>query len=98
MQVSKEADTLLRRKCGLDSPKPAVDLEDPALVQSMLQLILGSSGRLQHNAASAPAAVKQTWQHAASHPLQIKLLRQLCCSKAAANALPLTLQVRCGAL
>ena len=33
-RVAKRGDELLRKRCAVDSPKPAVDLEDAALVRS----------------------------------------------------------------
>lgn len=95
LQVSSEADTLLRKKCGMDLPTPAVDMEKPALVKKMLRLIMGSPELLQANArTAASAAQRRTWQQPASHTLQMRLLRTLCTSTAACNMMPLTLQAR----
>ena len=32
-RVARRGDELLRKRCAVDSPKPVVDLEDPALVR-----------------------------------------------------------------
>jgi Proteasome stabiliser len=96
VQVSRQADTLLRRKCGLDSATPAVNPEGVQLVRRIFHLIIGSPELLMPAAAAAAtAAERKTWRQPASHALQIRLLRVLCSSKAACNAAPLTLQVRC---
>ena len=35
-RVGKRGDELLRKRCAVDSPKPAVDLEDAGLVRKCL--------------------------------------------------------------
>ena len=37
----RRGDELLRKRCGLDSPKPAVDLESPALMQRLFAVFSG---------------------------------------------------------
>ena len=73
-------------RCGLDSPKPAVDLEQQALVDALIRLFLGSSPQataLPPNSRVLPAGPG----------LRARILGLLCKSKAAADSFPATLQV-----
>ena len=95
LQVLSEADTLLRRKCAMDTGSLVVDMESSQLINRMFKLIIGSPELLKPGAAAAVTpAEARTWQQPASHALQIRLLRALCGSKAACNSMPMTLQVR----
>lgn len=40
--MSQCADDLLRKRCALTSPRPTVDLDSPAAIQSLYRLVLGS--------------------------------------------------------
>ena len=95
VQVLSEADTLLRRKCAMDTGSPVVDMESSQLINRMFKLIFGSPELLKPGAVAAVTpAEARTWRQPASHALQIRLLRALCGSKAACNSMPMTLQVR----
>lgn len=92
--VASAADTLLRKKCGLDSAKPDVDVEDRALLARVFTLLLGSNGAGGPAGAAAAAVGGGAVTQPASYPLQVRLLRMCCKSIAAANFFPQSLQVR----
>ena len=77
---------LSRCRCGLDSPKPAVDLEEQGLVGALSRLFLGSSPE----ATALPPDSRVT---PAGPALRARILALMCKSKAAADNFPHTLQV-----
>ncbi len=91
----RRGEELLRKRCGLDSPKPSVNLDDSALIAKLFHLFQGS---VQPNMGSASAS-----QEAAAVPdddtlpagvlLQSRLMNLFTKSTAAANFFPGTVQV-----
>ena len=88
-QVSWHQDPDMGR-CGLDSAKPAVDLESPPLVSRLFALFHGTppSSSLAVPNRIAPA----------SRSLQARLMTLFCKSVTAANCAPFAYQVRFGAV
>ncbi|KAK9810293.1 hypothetical protein WJX72_008148 [[Myrmecia] bisecta] len=81
--VSRRGDELLRKRCGLDSPKPAVDLEDKALVDKLFALFHGRTDEgLDDDAKVVPAGPL----------LQARLVSLFTKSITAANCFPATVQ------
>ncbi|PRW21127.1 proteasome-associated ECM29-like protein isoform X1 [Chlorella sorokiniana] len=79
-QVSRRGDELLKKRCGVDSHKPPVNLEDPAVVEPLFELFHGTADdeSLPEEARRAPAGVA----------LRARLLSLFCRSVAAANCFP----------
>ncbi|GAB4815511.1 hypothetical protein N2152v2_002557 [Parachlorella kessleri] len=82
-QVSKRGEELLKKRCGVDSNKPAVDLESHELVERLYELFHGTldDATLPEQERRAPAGVA----------LRSRLLGLFSKSVAAANCFPHTL-------
>ncbi|KAL3147888.1 hypothetical protein ABBQ32_002606 [Trebouxia sp. C0010 RCD-2024] len=95
--VSRRGEELLRKRCGLDSPKPSVNLEDPALISKLFHLFQGSpepqAASTTQPAAAAATAVADSHVLPAGVLLQSRLMSLFTKSTAAANHFPGTIQV-----
>ena len=60
----RRAEELLKRLCAVDSPRPAVDLEDPAIVARLMRLFHGNA----EGAAMEEGVPELDRQQAASMP------------------------------
>jgi len=58
-RVAARGETLVRKRCGVDSSKPVVDLEDTTLLESLFRLFLGSHPE-GTTPSSAPATAATT--------------------------------------
>lgn len=97
MLSSRRGEELLRKRCGLDSPKPSVNLEDPALISKLFHLFQGSpepqAASTTQPAAAAATAVADSHVLPAGVMLQSRLMSLFTKSLAAANHFPGTIQV-----
>ena len=88
---------MLRKRCGLDSPKPSVDLENSLLMAKLFHLFKGSpEPEAATNSLQAPAvapAVSDSHVLPAGVLLQSRLMSLFTKSTAAANHFPGTVQV-----
>lgn len=88
---------MLRKRCGLDSPKPSVDLESSLLMAKLFHLFRGSpEPEVATNSLQAPAvapAVSDSHVLPAGVLLQSRLMSLFTKSTAAANHFPGTVQV-----
>ena len=93
----RRGEELLRKRCGLDSPKPSVNLDDPFLMSKLFHLFQGSSqGDAASNsqqATAAATAVPDSHVLPAGVLLQSRLMNLFTKSIAAANHFPGTVQV-----
>lgn len=93
----RRGEELLRKRCGLDSPKPSVNLEDPALISKLFHLFQGSpepqAASTTQPAAAAATAVADSHVLPAGVLLQSRLMSLFTKSTAAANHFPGTIQV-----
>ncbi|DBB07277.1 TPA: hypothetical protein ACH3X3_008782 [Trebouxia sp. C0006] len=91
--VSRRGEELLRKRCGLDSPKPSVNLEDSALMAKLFNLFQGSVQPNMGGASQEAAAVPDDQTLPAGVLLQSRLMNLLTKSTAAANFFPGAVQV-----
>lgn len=93
----RRGEELLRKRCGLDSPKPSVDLESPLLMAKLFDLFKGSpepeAARNSPQATAAATAVADSHVVPAGVLLQSRLMSLFTKSTAAANHFPGTVQV-----
>ncbi|KAK9834910.1 hypothetical protein WJX81_007994 [Elliptochloris bilobata] len=83
--VSRRAEELLRKRCSTDGNRPAVDLEDAALVERLFALFHGTL-------KGAPGVLPAERATPAGPALQARLMGMFTRSVAAANAFPAVLQ------
>lgn len=91
----RRGEELLRKRCGLDSPKPSVNLEDPTLLDKLFHLFQGSAGS---DAEGVPgdqegAPPQDDWVMPAGVLLQSRIMSLFTKSLLAANHFPGTVQV-----
>lgn len=95
---NRRGEELLRKRCGLDSPKPSVDLESASLMAKLFHLFQGSpEPQAASNSQQAPAAataVADSHVLPAGVLLQSRLMSLFTKSAAAANHFPGTIQVQ----
>lgn len=84
---------MLRKRCGLDSPKPSVNLEDSALIAKLFHLFQGSVQPDMNSESQEAAAVPDDRKLPAGVLLQSRLMNLFTKSTAAANFFPGTVQV-----
>lgn len=89
----RRGEELLRKRCGLDSPKPSVNLEDSALMAKLFHLFQGSVQPNTGSASQEAAAVPDDHTLPAGVLLQSRLMNLFTKSTAAANFFPGTVQV-----
>eukprot|EP00873_Tetraselmis_striata_P043262 jgi/Tetstr1/463526/TSEL_008405.t1 len=82
--VSRRGEELLRKRCGVDAHKPAVDMEERALVASLYRLFLGTQGLEVPEDQAAQLA---------SPAVRLRIIGLFCKSITAANFFPGTLKV-----
>ena len=82
--VQSKAEELLKRLCSIDGLRPPINLEDPKIIDSLMQLFHGSVA----DESISPQERKQP----ASLPIKARLMPIFNRSIAAANAFPLTVQ------
>ena len=80
--VSRRGEELLRRRCTWETSRPAVNLEDAALVARLYRTFLGSGDGVPEPSRALPA----------SPALKLRLVGLMCRSVCAANAFPSTVQ------
>ena len=94
MGPCRRGEELLRKRCGLDSPKPSVNLEDPALVANLFRLFQGSAQPAGGgDSQAAAAAVPDDHVMPAGVLLQSRLINLFTKSTAAANFFPGSVEV-----
>lgn len=97
----RRGEELLRKQCGLDSPKPSVNLEDSALLDRLFHLFQGSAGTAGLDAGGSPgeaagsAPPADDWVMPAGVLLQSRIMSLFTKSILAANHFPGTVQVDC---
>ena len=84
---------MLRKRCGLDSPKPSVNLEDSGLMAKLFNLFQGSVQPNMSGASQEAAAVPDDQTLPAGVLLQSRLMNLFTKSTAAANFFPGAVQV-----
>ena len=89
----RRGEELLRKRCGLDSPKPSVNLDNPALMAKLFQLFQGSPEHATANTSQQTAVVPDDHVLPAGVLLQSRLMNLFTKSTAAANSFPGTVQV-----
>ena len=89
----RRGEELLRKRCGLDSPKPSVNLEDSALMAKLFNLFQGSVQPNMGGASQEAAAVPDDHTLPAGVLLQSRLMNLFAKSTAAANFFPGAVQV-----
>ncbi len=92
--IRRRGEELLRKRCGLDSPKPSVNLEDPALMTKLFHLFQGSAQPSLGSDNQEAATVAADHVLPAGVLLQSRLMNLFTKSTAAANSFPGTVQVR----
>ena len=90
----RRGEELLRKRCGLDSPKPSVNLEDPSLISKLFHLFQGSPEAQAASTSQPAAAVADSHVLPAGVLLQSRLMSLFTKSLAAANHFPGTVQVQ----
>lgn len=91
----RRGEELLRKRCGLDSPKPSVNLEDHALLDKLFHLFQGSAGTDAEGVAGGAEGVppQDDWVMPAGVLLQSRIMSLFTKSLLAANHFPGTVQV-----
>ncbi|PSC71704.1 proteasome-associated ECM29-like protein [Micractinium conductrix] len=79
-QISRRGDELLKKRCGMDSQRPPVDLESFEVIESLFEL--------WHGTADDTSLPEEERHQPAGVALRARLLNLFCKSMAAANCFP----------